>query len=155
MYRYTTRDVHCYLWRQEKMHCTLSVQQVWRFVHRFLQLHWRRVLYLSLPIDVLYLRLPIDSVGHCIIYANIKVFSEPHFPIYEQNPRTYTWIQGHILKSLFHILMNFNKKATTFKKVSLQFSINSSKYVHFWTLVLNTILILIKFLFQRYISCRH
>ena len=39
--------------------------------------------------------------------------------------------------------------------MSLQFSINSSKYVHFWTLFLNTILILIKFLFQRYISCRN
>ena len=39
--------------------------------------------------------------------------------------------------------------------MSLQFSMNSSKYVHFWTLVLNTILILIKFIFQRYVSCRH
>ena len=52
-------------------------------------------------------------------------------------------------------MTTFNKKAITFKKMSLQFSINSSKYVHFWTLFLNTILILIKFLFQRYISCRN
>ena len=39
--------------------------------------------------------------------------------------------------------------------MSLRFSINSSKYVHFWTLVLNTILILIKVAYQRYISRRH
>ena len=39
--------------------------------------------------------------------------------------------------------------------MSLQFSIKSSKYVHFWALFLNTILILIKFLFQRCISCRN
>ena len=36
-----------------------------------------------------------------------------------------------------------------------RFSISSSKDVHFWTLVLKTILILIKFPFQRYMSCRH
>ena len=47
------------------------------------------------------------------------------------------------------------KKPTTFKNMFRQFSINSSKYVHFWTQVLKTILILIKFPFQRYISCRH
>ena len=34
-----------------------------------------------------------------------------------------------------------------------RFSINSSKYVHFWTLALQTILIMKKFPFQRYISC--
>ena len=28
MYLYTTRDVHCYFWLQEKMHCKMSVQQV-------------------------------------------------------------------------------------------------------------------------------
>ena len=39
--------------------------------------------------------------------------------------------------------------------MSLQFSLNSSKYVHSWTLAVNKILILIKFPFQRYISCRH
>ena len=49
----------------------------------------------------------------------------------------------------------FNKKTTTFKNMSLQFSLNSSKYVHSWTLAVNKILILIKFPFQRYISCRH
>ena len=32
----------------------------------------------------------LQSVGHCIRYANIKVFSEPHFPVYGQNSRTYT-----------------------------------------------------------------
>ena len=30
MYCYTTRDVHCYLWLQEKMHGKMSVQIVWR-----------------------------------------------------------------------------------------------------------------------------
>ena len=78
MYHYTTRDVHCYLWLQEKMQCNMSMQQVW---HRILQVDWIRMLHLSLPID---------SVGHSIRYANIKVFSEPHFPIYGQNPRAYT-----------------------------------------------------------------
>ena len=81
MYYYTTRDVHCYLWLQEKMHRKMSVQQVWRFMRRILQVHWRRMVYLSLPLE---------SVGHCIRYANIKIFSEPHFPIYGQNLRTYT-----------------------------------------------------------------
>ena len=47
------------------------------------------------------------------------------------------------------------KKPTTFKNMSLRFSISSLKYVCFWTLVFKTILILIKFPFQRYISCRH
>ena len=61
--------------------CKMSVQQVWRFMRRILQVHWRRMLYLSLPID---------SVGQRIRYGNIKVFTEPHFSIYGQNPRTYT-----------------------------------------------------------------
>ena len=39
---------------------------------------------------MLYLTLPIDSVGHCIRYTNIKVFSKPNFPVYGQNPTTYT-----------------------------------------------------------------
>ena len=39
---------------------------------------------------MMYLRLPIDSVGHCIRYAIIKVFSELTFPVYGQNPRAYT-----------------------------------------------------------------
>ena len=46
------------------------------------------------------------------------------------------------------------KKPTTFKTMPLRFFINSSKYVHFWTLVLKTILILIKFPFQQYVNCR-
>ena len=58
----------------------MSVQQVWRFMRRIFQVYWKRMLYLSLPID---------SVGHCIRYENIKVFPEPHFPIYGQNPRKY------------------------------------------------------------------
>ena len=66
---------------RKKMHCKISVQEVWHFMQRTLQVHWRRMLYLSLPID---------SAGHCIRYANMKFFSEPHFPVYGQNPRTYT-----------------------------------------------------------------
>ena len=42
---------------------------------------WRKMLFLSLPTD---------SVGHYIRYANIKVFSEPNFPVYGQNLRTCT-----------------------------------------------------------------
>ena len=59
----------------------MVVQQARRFKHRISQVHWRRMLYLSLPID---------SVGDCIRYANIKVFSEPSFPVYGQNPGTST-----------------------------------------------------------------
>ena len=39
---------------------------------------------------MLYLSLLTGSVGHCIRYVNIKIFSEPHFRVYGQNPRTYT-----------------------------------------------------------------
>ena len=61
-----------------------------------------------------------------------------------------------IFLSYFFISWRFlTKKLTSFTNMSLQFSINSSKYIHFWTLVLKTILILIKFPLQRYISCRH
>ena len=49
----------------------------------------------------------LDSVGQYIRYANIKVFCEPHFPAYGQNPRTYRKIRirekplnSHILPSL-------------------------------------------------------
>ena len=66
---------------KKKMHSKMSVQQGWHFMRRILQVHWRRMLYLSWPID---------SVRHRISYANINVFSMPHFPIYGQNPRTYT-----------------------------------------------------------------
>ena len=59
------------------------------------------------------------------------------------------------VNSFFHILTIFHKKSTTFRIYFFQCSINSSKYVHFWTLVLKTMLTLIKFPFQRYISYRH
>ena len=54
---------------------------------------------------------------------------------------------------IFSILTIFNK-TYNFKNMSFRFSINSSKHVHFWTLILKTILCLIKFPFQRYINCR-
>ena len=96
MYHYTTRDVHCHLWLQEKMHCKMWVQQVWCFMRIILQVHWRRMLYLSLPIN---------SVEHCIWYANIKVFSEPHFAVYGQNPRTY--MQNYVSEKIhiFHFFI--------------------------------------------------
>ena len=78
MYRYTTGDVHCYLWLKEKMHSYMSAQQVWHFMHRSLQVQRRRMLYLSLPIG---------SAGHCLRYA--KVFSESNVPIHTQNPMIY------------------------------------------------------------------
>ena len=56
------------------MHWKMSVHQVWHFMHRNLQVHWRIMLHVSLPID---------SIEKCIGYANIKVFSEPNFPAYE------------------------------------------------------------------------
>ena len=31
MYRYTTRDIHCYLWLQEKMNWKMSLQQAFFF----------------------------------------------------------------------------------------------------------------------------
>ena len=55
---------------------------------------------------------------------------------------------------IFCILTIFSK-TYNFKNMSFRFSINSSKHVHFWTLVLTTILILVKFPFQWYISCGH
>ena len=153
-------------------------------------MHWRRILYL---------RLPIDSVRHYRRYANISIFSKPHFPMYGQNPRTYTqkyvsekiritpyftqsdifhWlsqtITHHWARIVDIMLKNNNCKEVCVaillsnffiswwfltKKLQLlrtcQFSISSSKHVHFLTLVLNTILILRKFHFQRHISCRH
>ena len=63
----------------------------------------------------------------------------------------FSWTVAEILLSHFFISWQFLiKKRTTFKHTSLRFSINSSKYVHFWTLAIKTILILIRFLFQRY-----
>ena len=63
--------------------CSKSVSA--HFMRRILQVHWRRMLYLSLPID---------SVGHCIIYANIQVFSDLHFPYMDR-------IQGHIRENTY------------------------------------------------------
>ena len=61
-----------------------------------------------------------------------------------------------ILLGYFFISWRFlTKRPTIFTKMSLRFSINSLKCVHFWTLLFNTVLILITFPFQRYISCRH
>ena len=53
-----------------KMHWKMPVLQVWHFNYRILQVQWRRMLYLSLPLE---------SVWHCIRYASIKVFSKPNF----------------------------------------------------------------------------
>ena len=51
--------------------------------------------------------------------------------------------------------MSYSLYLDNFKNISFQFSIDSSKHVDFWTLVLKTILILIKFPFQRNVSCKH
>lgn len=58
------------------------------------------------------------------------------------------------VKSVSFSYLDLAKKPITFRNMSRQFSIIISKYVHFWTLVLKTILKRIKFLFQQYISCR-
>ena len=39
MHCYTTRDMHCYLWLQEKIYLKMLVQQVWHFMHRILEVH--------------------------------------------------------------------------------------------------------------------
>ena len=59
----------------------MSVQQVWGFMQRTLQVQRRRMLYLSLPID---------SVEYLIRHANIEVYSEPNLLVNGQNKRTYT-----------------------------------------------------------------
>ena len=77
----TIPEMYSYLWVKEKLYPKMSMQQVWCFVHRILQVQQSRMLHLSLPIN---------SVEHCIRYTNIKVLCEPNFPAYGQNPRTYT-----------------------------------------------------------------
>ena len=64
---------------KKKMHWKMSVQQVWHFMLRIFQVQQRRMLCFSLRTD---------SVGHCIRYANIKVFSERNFLVFGQNPKT-------------------------------------------------------------------
>ena len=55
---------------------------------------------------MLYQSLAIYSVGHCIRYAYIKVFSEPNFLVYGQNPRTYT---GKQVSEKNRIFANFTQ----------------------------------------------
>ena len=57
-----------------------ALQDVGLSLHAQNQVYSRRMLYISLLTN---------SVRLCK-YANIKVFYEPHFPVYRQNPRTYT-----------------------------------------------------------------
>ena len=111
------------------MHRKMSVQQVWRFMRRIFQVHRKRMLYLSLPID---------SVGHCIRYENIKVFSEPHFPIYGQNPRKYK--RNYVSHIFPHILLSLK----CFTKIT-----------HHWTRIIDILLKinnLKKFLFKILLS---
>ena len=46
------------------------------------------------------------KLKHCIRYANIKVFSELHFPINGQNPRTY---MGKYVSEKTHIIAYFTQ----------------------------------------------
>ena len=116
------------------MHCKMGVQQAWRFKRRILQVHWRRMLYLSLPID---------SVGDCIRYANIKVFSEPHFPVYGQNPGTHagkyvsekTCIFPYFTQSdVFHWLAQKITHHWT-RKIYITLKINNCKEIFNYTIV--------------------
>ena len=116
------------------MHCKISVQQVWRPMRRIFQVHWGRMLYLSLLID---------SVGHCIRYANIKVFSEPHFPVYEQNPGEYagkyvsekTRIFPYFTQSdVFHWLAQKITHHWT-RKIYITLKINNCKEIFNYTIV--------------------
>ena len=105
--------------------CLLSTTLCYLFLeklilHRILKVHWRRMLYL---------RLPIDSVGHCIRYANIKVFSQPNFPTYGQNPRTY---MGKYVSGKSHIFPYFTQSDI--------FHWLAQKITHHWTRIIDIIL---------------
>ena len=83
-----------------------------------------------------------------IAFIDKTIFTEVYFPRQSwtsvknsQNLRTSQDFPGQ--KS------NSTNVVTLFKKMSLWFSINSAKNVHFWTLVLEAILILKKIRFQR------
>ena len=71
-----------------------------------------------------------DSVGHCTRYVNIKVFSEPYFSTYGQNPRTYT---GKYVPEKTLIVLYFTKCDVfhwlSQKIVDIILKINNSKEV--------------------------
>ena len=55
---------------EKKIHWKMSMQQIWFFMHSISQVQRRSS--------------RIDSVGKCIRYTDLKVFSEPKFPLYRK-----------------------------------------------------------------------
>ena len=104
-----------------KMHWKMSVLQVWRFMHKILQVQRRRVFYLNLPID---------SVWHGIKYANIRVFFKPNFPVYRQNPRMYT---GKYVSERTRIFAYFTQCDV--------FHLLAQKRTNYWTRIIDIILL--------------
>ena len=106
---------HSFIEYGEKQFLEISVlhsaQQVWRFIRRILQVQTR----------IQYLRLPIDSAGHCVRYANVKVFSKPIFPVYGKmrtGQNLYICIfypvwRISIISSETHTLLNKNNRQYT------------------------------------------
>ena len=158
----------------------MSVQQVWRFMHRILQVHKRRKFTSRLSWtmqkiykykDFLWVKFSRTRTESKDIYRKICIRKTCIFTYFTQydvfhllaRKLTHYWTRiiditlkivylnnwFDFLKSIFNILIIFSKKPLTFKDMSLRSSINSSKYVHFSTLVLKTILILMKFPFQQ------
>ena len=116
----TLPEMYTYLCLQENMHCKMSVQQVWHFISRILQVHWRWMLYLSLLIQ---------SVRYCTRYANIKFFSQPHFPVYGQDPRADT---GKYVSQKTRIFQSFTQSGV--------FHWLSQKITHDWTRAIDIIM---------------
>ena len=80
MYRYSTEDVHRYFWLQEKCLEDVSATSLVLHAQNFASAKEKNVA----PKFTNRLGLTLHK------YANIKVFSKPIFPVYGQNPRTYT-----------------------------------------------------------------
>ena len=93
------------------MHYKMVVQQAQRFKHRISQVHWRRMLYLSLPID---------SVGDCIRYARFSLSQV--FPYMDR-------IQGHLRESTYQekpVYSHFFTQSDAFHWLA-------QKITHHWT----------------------
>lgn len=95
----------------KKMHCKMSVLQVWHSMCRIFQVQQWRILS----------NLPIDSVGHCMRYPNIKVLPQPNFPLYWQNPRTYMGKSYQRKPVYSHILPN----------------VHIIEHKHYWTRIID------------------
>ena len=76
----------------------------------------------------MYLSIPIDLVGHCIRYTNFKVFSHSNFPVYGENPRTYTKHISERTRTFAH-----------FKQCDVS-HLSPQKHTHYWTTIIDIML---------------